>query len=123
MIEECNFKQKTPTSVQTEVWCRIAPDMVTSTFSIIPSECVGEDNCILYQIYKENYVVREIKTPGELETERMIRQSREIDDSDWGLEAKKKTTKEGTKMKGWGNLSEAEARERYTMITCARKEE
>ena len=53
MIEECNFKQIPPTkSISVKVWCRIAPGTVNKGFREDPTECVGEDNCILFQIYK-----------------------------------------------------------------------
>ena len=55
MIIECNFKQKVPNSIIIKEWCRIAPGTITNKFREDPTECVGEDNCILYQIYKRRY--------------------------------------------------------------------
>lgn len=59
MIEECNFKF-------------VLDEEYTECELGLKKECSGENNCILYQIYKENYVVRETRTPVDDEFVRIL---------------------------------------------------
>lgn len=66
MIEQCSFKARRTKG--TEPICtiaRIAPnlDIIKSTLEIFNAQCVLEDNCVLYQTYR-NSVINQLSAAG-----------------------------------------------------------
>jgi len=85
MIKECNFKSKV--KHHDSLGCDLTPSQTT---------CPGEEHCVLYRTYYHlerayDESCRPVKR--ESSSVRMIRESKRIDDSNWGIISKKKKVK------------------------------
>ncbi len=54
MINECNFKNKCEDGYQCVL--SIKTNTIKGGGLIQAFECVGEDNCVLFQLYKQHYL-------------------------------------------------------------------
>ena len=71
MIKECNFKQEHG-DIKICVMCNINSSRHDD--NVYYYECSGEDNCVLYQIYKKTHVVGETRIPFDVD-EYMLKSS------------------------------------------------
>jgi len=80
MIKECNFKYES----------RRTSNPICGLGRV---SCLGEDNCILYQIYKETYVVREVRLPIEPPIKTVDNELKKKKPGDWSMTIKSKRGK------------------------------